>query len=400
MKINSYAIGMDSERTYSSLSTRRFNMKMLRAGEEEPQQDFFNTYTTMSEGGQDGNESVNDESKSMSSNGKSVNNEGDLLNGENNTLTGILWDRFSGVGTIATERIGQADPVPVVRDLHSVRQQFVLYLWRLLFGDREAEKMSKEYGITNQNSYIQGPANQSYGANQSNYFGNFGNTFAVIRLSGIEENYYFEQETLDFSSSGCVTTEDGRTIEFDVNLHMSRSFEQYYRREGLEIPQMCDPLVLNFDGDASALSDVKFEFDLDCDGEKEMISRLCDGQGCLALDKNNDGIVNDGSELFGTKSGDGFADLEKYDEDGNGWIDENDSVFDKLKIWVMDEEGNETLLSLREKGVGAISLGNSKNDFSLRSVETGNLNGIIRSMGMFLYEDGNVGMMSQLDIAN
>lgn len=374
-------------------------MRMLRAGEDEPQQDFFNTYTTMSEGEQDGNESVYGGGNTVSG-GNSLKNERNLIDGEDDTLTGILWDRFSGVGTIATERIGQANPVPVVRDLHSVRQQFVLYLWRLLFGDREAEKMSKEYGITNQNSYIQGPANQSYGANQSNYFGNFGNTFAVIRLSGIEENYCFEQETLDFSSSGCVTTEDGRTIEFDVNLHMSRSFEQYYRREGLEIPQMCDPLVLNFDGDASALSDVKFEFDLDCDGEKEMISRLCDGQGCLALDKNNDGIVNDGSELFGTKSGDGFADLEKYDEDGNGWIDENDSVFDKLKIWVMDEEGNETLLSLREKGVGAIFLGNSKNDFSLRSVETGNLNGIIRSMGMFLYEDGNVGMMSQLDIAN
>lgn len=374
-------------------------MRMLRAGEDEPQQDFFNTYTTMSEGEQDGNESVYGGGNTVSG-GNSLKNETNLIDGEDDTLTRILWDRFSGVGTIATERIGQADSVPVVRDLHSVRQQFVLYLWRLLFGDREAEKMSKEYGITNQNSYIQGPTNQSYGANQSNYFGNFGNTFAVIRLSGIEENYYCEQETLDFSSSGCVTTEDGRTIEFDVNLHMSRSFEQYYRREGIEIPQMCDPLVLNFDGDVSSLSDIKFEFDLDCDGEKEMISRLCDGQGCLALDKNNDGIVNDGSELFGTKSGDGFAELTQYDEDGNGWIDENDAVFDKLKIWVMDEEGHETLLSLREKGVGAIFLGNSKNDFSLRSVETGNLNGVIRSVGMFLYEDGNVGMMSQLDIAN
>lgn len=387
MKINSYEIGMDSERTYSSLSTRRFNIRMLRAGEEEPQQDFFNTYTAMSEGERDENESVKGD-------GKSVKGDGDFVNGEDARTPENIWNRFAGIGEIATERIGQADSAPVIRDIQSIRQQFVLYLWRLLFGDKEAENMAKEYGISNLNSY------DSETVNQIDYFGNNNNPFAVIKLSGIEESYYCEQETLDFCSYGCVTTADGRTIDFNVNLRMSRTFEQYYRREGIEIPQMCDPLVLHFDGDPDALSDTKFEFDLDCDGKMDTISRLCDGQGYLALDMNGDGKVNDGSELFGTKSGDGFADLARYDEDGNGWIDENDAIFDKLKVWVMDKDGHESLLNLKDKNVGAIFLGNSKNDFTLRSVENGNINGAIRSMGMFLYEDGNVGIMSQLDIAN
>lgn len=354
MKINSYAIGMDSERTYSSLSTRRFNIRMLRTGEEKPEQNFSS------------------------------------VKGEDGRTPEMLWERFSGVGEIATERIEQADSSPILRDIQSVRQQFVLYLWRLLFGDREAMNMAREYGMSNLDS---ANSNSIHGVGQNS-------PFSVIKLSGIEENYYSEQETLDFVSSGNVTTADGRSIDFSVNLHMSRSFEEYYRKEGLEIPQMCDPLVLNFCGDIDVLSDVKFEFDLDCDGEKEIISRLCNGGGCLALDKNGDGMINDGSELFGTKSGDGFADLTEYDEDGNGWIDENDSVFDKLKIWVMDEDGRETLLNLRDKNVGAIFLGNSKNDFSLRSSQAGNLNGVIRSMGMFLYEDGNVGIMSQIDMAD
>ena len=37
-------------------------------------------------------------------------------------------------------------------------------------------------------------------------------------------------------------------------------------------------------------------------------------------------------KLFGTSSGDGFKDLAEYDEDGNGWIDENDSIFNRLKV--------------------------------------------------------------------
>ena len=63
------------------------------------------------------------------------------------------------------------------------------------------------------------------------------------------------------------------------------------------------------------LSDQTFYFDLDADGKEEEISVL-NGSGYLALDKNGDGVINDGSELFGTKNGDGFADLARYDEDG------------------------------------------------------------------------------------
>ena len=68
-------------------------------------------------------------------------------------------------------------------------------------------------------------------------------------------------------------------------------------------------------------------------------------------------MINDGNELFGTKSGDGFKDLAKYDKDRNGWIDEADDIFDDLRIWTKDEQGNDKLLTLKEAGVGAIYLG-------------------------------------------
>lgn len=364
MKINSYEIGMDSARTYSSVSTRKLSVKVLGEKQTGLEGSFSDTYTNLSD-----EEEKNKTKVSDGENGKDA------------------WTRYGNVGEIASERIGKANPHGAVRDIQSVRQQFVLYLWRMLFGEKSAKELSEKYAINDYNTY-------------GDDYSNADNGFSVITLSGVEENYYSETETLDFSSSGNVTTSDGRVINFDVQLNMSRSFEQYYIREGIEIPQMCDPLVLNFDGNVGELTDTKFKFDLDCDGEEELISMICGGNGFLALDKNNDGVINDGSELFGTVSGDGFKDLAKYDEDHNGWIDENDSIFDKLKIWIKDEEGNDSLLSLKQKNVGAIYLGNSKGDFTIRSIDSGNINGAVRSNGIFLYEDGNVGVLSQLDIAN
>ena len=137
-------------------------------------------------------------------------------------------------------------------------------------------------------------------------------------------------------------------------------------------------------------------FDLDCDGKEEEISSLGKGSGFLALDKNGDGIINDGTELFGTKSGDGFADLAEYDEDGNGWIDEDDGIFSQLRIWTKNEKGEDELISLKDAGVGAINLSSISTAFS----NTDNFNdtmAVIQKTGIFLYENGNAGTIQHVD---
>jgi hypothetical protein len=180
---------------------------------------------------------------------------------------------------------------------------------------------------------------------------------------------------------------------------MSRQFQQTFK-EDLQIAsvKMCDPLVINLDTDVAQLSDQKFYFDIDADGEMDEISQLDGRSGYLALDQNGDGVINDGSELFGTASGDGFADLAQYDEDGNGWIDENDAVWSKLQIWCKDENGQDVLYRLADKGVGAICLQKASTDFTLQGAE-GQTNGAIRSTGIFLYENGNVGTVQHVDVA-
>ncbi|MCR4908731.1 MAG: hypothetical protein K5985_07855 [Lachnospiraceae bacterium] len=214
-----------------------------------------------------------------------------------------------------------------------------------------------------------------------------------------EYHYHSETESTTFSTTGTVLTEDGREIEFGLNVSMSRTFvEETNLNIQYGSPVYLDPLVIHLNGSPGELSDQTFSFDLDGDGMEEKINSLSPGSGFLALDKNGDGIINDGSELFGAKTGNGFKELAKYDGDGNGWIDENDDIFKRLKIWAKDEFGRERLLDLKEADVGAICLKSLSTDFSIRNEDNEEL-GKVRRSGFFLREsDGAALSLQQLDL--
>ena len=215
----------------------------------------------------------------------------------------------------------------------------------------------------------------------------------------LAHNSYSETEETGFHASGRACSEDGRTIDFNINILMSRSYMEYMN---VSIPTMadalCDPLVVNIGSDTADVRDQTFKFDLDADGKEDEISMLGKGSGFLALDKNGDGKINDGSELFGTNSGDGFGDLREYDSDGNGWIDENDDVFSKLKVWCKDENGKDILMELKEADIGAIYLGEQRTEFSLGGV-AGYRDGVIRSTGVFLRESTGAGTIQHVDLS-
>ncbi len=208
---------------------------------------------------------------------------------------------------------------------------------------------------------------------------------------------HIETEETTFSGTGTAITEDGRTIDFGVNFSMSRRLCEYAGIDVASAVSLIDPLVINVGSGVTNISDQNFYFDLDADGQEEKISNLGEGSGFLALDKNGDGKIGDGSELFGTKSGDGFKDLSAYDLDGNGWIDENDEVFDQLKVWIRNEDGTDTLLGLKEADVGAIHLGRADTEYS-HFGSAFNLQAMTRASGVFLRESGGVGTVQQVDL--
>jgi hypothetical protein len=206
-----------------------------------------------------------------------------------------------------------------------------------------------------------------------------------------------ESETSQFSAQGVVLTADGQQIAIAIDLNMSRSFTSTLDESFRAGDALKDPLVINFAGTAAQLTQDTFSFDIDADGSQDQISFVAPGSGFLALDANNDGTVNNGSELFGAQSGNGFSELAAYDTDNNGWIDEQDAVYSHLRIWAKTAAGEDQLLTLTEKGIGALYLGNVATPFSIKD-SSNELQGQVRSTGIFLQEAGGVGTIQQLDL--
>jgi len=319
-----------------------------------------------------------------------------------NALMATFEDMNARTRKFSSGNIRSTDAATASEQLRKIRQQCINYLIDLLFPERRARPW--EDGITgsgwDRGSGSQGTGAQSAGQNSSREGQVVTSLAANIKTFTFSRQYYHEEtENTGFATQGTVKCADGREISFNLNLEMSRSFQEYYE-ENVNMFQvsMCDPLVINLSGNIADLSDQTFLFDLDGDGQEDEINRLAAGSGFLALDKNGDGVINDGTELFGAKSGNGFADLAAYDTDHNGFIDEGDEIWNRLKIWVMDEKGERQLYSLAEKGVGAICLQNTGTDFTITD-EDNQTKGMIRNTGFFLYENGEAGTVQHVDMA-
>ncbi|MDX1352777.1 MAG: hypothetical protein R3254_07185, partial [Thiomicrorhabdus sp.] len=208
---------------------------------------------------------------------------------------------------------------------------------------------------------------------------------------------YQEVEQTRFQAQGRVTTADGREINFDLKAQMYRNFSSQLHIAKEQGVVLKDPLVINFAGTPANLTVDKFNFDIDADGNSEQISFVDQNSGFLAFDKNQDGVINNGSELFGALTGNGFDELAQFDEDGNGWIDENDSIFSKLQVWQKDSHGFDQLSGLLEMNIGAISLNHIETQFSLKD-DSNQQHGQITNSGVFLKESGGAGTIQQIDL--
>lgn len=210
---------------------------------------------------------------------------------------------------------------------------------------------------------------------------------------------YQEQEKLQFNAEGVIHTTDGREINFSTNLSMSRN---YVEESNLTIragdAKKIDPLVINFDGKGVGLNQTTFDFDIDSNGTEEQLASLRSGSGFLAFDRNADGVINNGSELFGPNTGQGFAELARFDEDGNHFIDEGDSIYNKLRIWTVNEDGSSQLMALGDKNIGAIFLGHLTSPFQLKDESNKSL-GEIASSGIYVKENGATGVIQEINLS-
>ena len=262
MRIESSAIGMDSARSYkaSRTSYNRFALKDYVQG------------GTSTGAGVAGQQLGMGNMKRETSQNQSQNQEDSR---ENRVLTtDSISELRERVESMRTGRIQLRSSAS--NTVGTMRHYTARYIFMLLFGE---SKMRNIWG-DDENLVPADEGDQSGNATLQLQ------PFNMKVLSFSAEEYYTEQENTLFSSVGTVRTADGREINFNVDLAMSRSFTQTYQQEMnlAALQKTCDPLVINFDASTATLSDQKFMFDVDADGQEDSISMLGAGSGYLALD--------------------------------------------------------------------------------------------------------------------
>ncbi|MCP3997328.1 MAG: hypothetical protein GY722_20045 [bacterium] len=138
------------------------------------------------------------------------------------------------------------------------------------------------------------------------------------------------------------------------------------------------PILISLDNGSLQLTGPEdgVQFDLTADGipEHTAWTKRNSDDAFLVLDRNENGFIDDGSELFGDHTPqpvpdpadrNGFEALAVFDDSlsgGNedGFIDESDSIFSDLQMWTDSNHNGiseaDELLSMSEAGVVAIDL--------------------------------------------
>jgi predicted secreted protein len=152
---------------------------------------------------------------------------------------------------------------------------------------------------------------------------------------------------------------------------------------------LASPLVLDLNGDGISTQSVSkgVAFDVFGTGQQVNTGWVTGGDGLLVMDRNHDGFVNGGGELFGVgtrlasgdRASDGYAALSELDSNADGTLSAGDADFDELMVWVdSDSDGvsqGSELKSLTDLGISSLNLQAQ----SSTDIDNGNLIGLVSS---------------------
>ncbi len=212
------------------------------------------------------------------------------------------------------------------------------------------------------------------------------------------EEVWERHERQRFQVHASLKTEDGRELQVDLDV-LQRRFERSRRSWQLRVGDvMQDPLVLDFFEPGIQVADDRLSVDLDLDGTPDTLHHLGSRSPYLVDDRDGDGSVTDGSELFGPQSGNGYAELRALDTDGNGFVDSADPAWDRLHVW-MHRDGTSELMALSDRGVGALYVGDVEAPFRLVDA-TGERKAQQQAMSFWIGEDGTAGTTRRVDVVS
>ena len=194
-------------------------------------------------------------------------------------------------------------------------------------------------------------------------------SFPADTCSTIDDLWYTPQEAAD--DQYCYQTCQGACYEGRCD-----TSECFQYSDGSYSSNCYSPIIVDIGGSGFHLTSASdgVLFDLNADGRPDPISWTRDGSNAfLVLDRNGNGRIDDGRELFGnftplsdgTAARNGYAALADYDRlelggNGDGWIDSSDAVWPRLRLWAdVNHDGmsqTSELITLRSADVARIAL--------------------------------------------
>lgn len=127
--------------------------------------------------------------------------------------------------------------------------------------------------------------------------------------------------------------------------------------------QQSDPIVLDLNGNGIELTSYKngARFDIAGNGRQVTTAFVTGGDAFLAIDRNDNGAIDSGKELFGDQNGavNGYEELARLDSNGDHRINKLDRDFDQLRLFRDNGDGKTDpgeLISLAQAGIAELSL--------------------------------------------
>ncbi len=168
--------------------------------------------------------------------------------------------------------------------------------------------------------------------------------------------------------------------------------------------KVASPIIIDLDGDGIETLPIERGIFFDHNGDyfAENTGWVAPDDGLLVIDRDGNGLIDNGSELFGNNSilqsgklaANGYQALQELDENQDGILDSNDALWQQLRIWQDSNSNgvvdNDELLSMDDAGVLSLSTEYSNSTYI---DEHGNAH---KQQGSITYTDGRAGISADV----
>jgi hypothetical protein len=211
------------------------------------------------------------------------------------------------------------------------------------------------------------------------------------------EQWQSHEQHLNYQVKGVLNIND-QVLSLNYSFSLSNTHESYSKVE-MSAAALKDPIILQFGSQGLGRIEGHKSFHINQDNTVDALPLFSGDVGYLVYDKSQNNQADDGSELFGPQTGQGFLELTALDSNKNGFIDAEDEQFEQLYLWQPSEDNSqaEQWLSLKEAKIQAISLSTSTTPFDFYD-QQGKIEAQLRQSSFSISDNGIGRGVHQVDV--